>query len=162
MIGVLEYAGKFTDGDTPHKTFLNNIKKYLKPNGKLILAIENKFGLKYWAGAREDHTGRCFDSIEGYPHDKSVQTFGKLELTNLLNCVGFTNLEYYYPMPDYKIPSTIYSDHYLPDTTTHFDLYSPNFDQDRYRLFNENLVYGSIVKNNMFGFFANSFLVMAS
>ena len=54
LIGVLEYAGKFTDGNTPFKTFLENAKSYLKTNGKLLIAIENKFGLKYWAGARED------------------------------------------------------------------------------------------------------------
>lgn len=162
LIGVLEYAGKFTKGDNPYKQFLENIKSYLKPGGKVIIAIENKFGLKYWAGAREDHTGINFDSIEGYPNDKSIQTFGKTELTQLLNMAGFNNLEYYYPMPDYKLPKIIYSDSYLPDETTYFDISSPNFDQERYILFNENLAYNQIIKNNMFSFFANSFLVVAS
>ena len=81
----------------------------------MIIAIENKFGLKYWAGAREDHTGRNFDSIEDYPNDKGIQTFGKHELTELLKSVGFSNTEYYYPMPDYKLPKIVYSDDYLPD-----------------------------------------------
>lgn len=161
LIGVLEYAGKFTEGNNPFKTFLENIKAYLKPNGKLLIAIENKFGLKYWAGAREDHTGRHFDSIEGYPNDKGIQTFGKLELETLLKNVGFDELSFYYPMPDYKLPKIIYSDDYLPDIDDLFDIHSPNFDQDRLALFNEREAYKSIIKNNQFPFFANSFLVEA-
>lgn len=162
LIGVLEYAGKFTDGNEPFKTFLENVRKLLEPNGKLIIAIENKFGLKYWAGAREDHTGRNFDGIEDYPDYSGVRTFGKHELTELLKSVGLHSIEYYYPMPDYKLPKIVYSDDYLPDDTAFFDLASPNFDQPRYNLFNENLAYKNIIKNKMFDFFANSFLVFAS
>ena len=162
LIGVLEYAGKFTDGNTPFKTFLENAKSYLKPNGKLLIAIENKFGLKYWAGAREDHTGRFFDSIENYPNDKEIQTFGKDELDNLIKSVGFEEARFYYPMPDYKLPKIIYSDDYLPKTDDLFDIFSPNFDQDRVVLFNEKEAFKNIIKNNQFPFFANSFLVEAS
>ncbi|MBY0346485.1 MAG: class I SAM-dependent methyltransferase, partial [Neisseriaceae bacterium] len=161
LIGVLEYAGKFTEGDTPFKTFLENIKSYLKPNGKLLLAIENKFGLKYWAGAREDHTGRLFDGIEGYPNDKGIQTFGRLELETLIKSVGFKTTHFYYPMPDYKLPKTIYSDDYLPTQSDLFDTQSPNFDQDRYALFNESYAFKEIIKNQQFPFFANSFFVEA-
>lgn len=162
LIGVLEYAGKFTEGNTPFKTFLENAKSYLKPNGKLLIAIENKFGLKYWAGAREDHTGRYFDSIEDYPNDKGIQTFGKKELEDLILSAGFRCLEIYYPMPDYKLPKIIYSDDYLPKMDDLFDIYSPNFDQDRCVLFNEREAFKNIIKNNQFSFFANSFLVEAS
>lgn len=161
LIGVLEYAGKFTDGDTPFKTFLENVKSYLKPNGKLLIAIENKFGMKYWAGAREDHTSRVFDSIEGYPNDKTIQTFGKLELTELLRSVGFRTTKFYYPMPDYKLPKVIFSDEYLPRIDDFFDAYSPNYDQDRFALFNERDAFKNVIKNGQFSFFANSFLVEA-
>jgi len=162
LIGVLEYAGKFTEGNTPFKTFLENAKSYLKPNGKLLMAIENKFGLKYWAGAREDHTGRYFDGIENYPNDKGIQTFGKKELGELILSTGFRCLEFYYPMPDYKLPKIIYSDDYLPKMDDLFDIYSPNFDQDRCVLFNEREAFKNIIKNGQFSFFANSFLVEAS
>lgn len=162
LIGVLEYAGKFTEGNTPFKTFLENAKSYLKPNGRLLIAIENKFGLKYWAGAREDHTGRYFDSIEDYPKDKGIQTFGKKELEELILSAGFRCLDFYYPMPDYKLPKIIYSDDYLPKMDDLFDIYSPNFDQDRCVLFNEREAFKNIIKNNQFPFFANSFLVEAS
>jgi SAM-dependent methyltransferase len=162
LIGVLEYAGKFTKGDTPFESFLKNIKNYLKPNGQILIAIENKFGMKYWAGAREDHTGKLFDSIEDYPNNKSTQTFGKWELEQLCKKAGFKNINFYYPMPDYKLPKIIYSDSYLPDIEDIFDIYSPNFDQDRYLLFNEREAFKNIIKNNNFPFFANSFLIEVS
>ncbi len=162
LIGVLEYAGKFTEGNTPFKTFLENAKSYLKPNGKLFIAIENKFGMKYWSGAREDHTGRLFDSIEGYPNDKGIQTFGKNELEKLILSTGFRCLDFYYPMPDYKLPKIVYSDDYLPEMDDLFDIYSPNFDQDRVVLFNEREAFKNVIKNGQFPFFANSFLVEVS
>lgn len=161
LLGVLEYAGKFTEGSNPFKIFLENAKSYLKPNGKLLIAIENKFGMKYWAGAREDHTGRFFDSIEDYKNDKEIQTFGKLELEELIKSVGFKDMIFYYPMPDYKLPKIIYSDEYLPKIDDLFDIYSSNFDQDRIVLFNEREAFKNVIKNNQFSFFANSFLVEA-
>jgi SAM-dependent methyltransferase len=161
LIGVLEYAGRFTNSEKPFKALLELVIKHLKPSGKLFVAIENKYGLKYFAGAKEDHTGRFFDGIEDYPSDKLIQTFGKNELRELLISVGLQELAFYYPMPDYKLPKIIYSDAYLPDETAFFDSYSPNFDQERYQFFNENLAYIGIIKNKMFDFFANSFLLVA-
>lgn len=40
-----------------HLKPFKKISGYLKEDGKLLIAIENKFGLKYWAGS-EDHTGK--------------------------------------------------------------------------------------------------------
>ena len=160
LIGVLEYAKSFTEGNSPYETFLKNIKQYLKPNGTLIIAIENKFGLKYWAGAREDHTGRFFDSIENYPNNSNVRTFGKYELSKLLNNVGFANLEFYYPYPDYKIPTQILTDR-TQDIFCNYNENSPNYDTSRYVFFNEKLAMKNLIQNNIYGEFANSFLVFA-
>jgi len=161
LIGVLEYAARFTPGKEPFKIFLDNIKQYLKDDGTLLIAIENKFGLKYWAGAREDHTGKFFESIEGYSPYTQIRTFGKIELEELLRSVGFKFLNFYYPMPDYKLPKVIYSDSYLPKINDFFDIYSPNLDRDRCVLFDERKVFKNIIENKQFPFFANSFLVEA-
>ncbi len=157
--GVLEYAGSFTKTTNPYEDFLKQIKKYLKPNGKLIVAIENRYGLKYFAGAKEDHTARAFDSIEGYIGIDSVKTFGKKELEELLATSGFKTQEFYYPHPDYKMPLEIFSDNFLPSEDT-FLVSAPNFDNERYTLFNESEAFKGIIKNGQFPFFANSFLVV--
>lgn len=158
LIGVLEYAGRFTKTEDPFKDFLLQIKKSLKPGGVLIIAIENKFGLKYWSGAREDHSGRFFDSIENYPENTGVETFGKYELEELIKESGFINSEFYYPMPDYKIPKQIFSDEHTPSVGQLVDV-SPNYDNNRLSLFNEKFAMNNIILNKKFDFFANSFLV---
>jgi 2-polyprenyl-3-methyl-5-hydroxy-6-metoxy-1,4-benzoquinol methylase len=58
LIGVLEYANLFTTGEDPALSMLERVRSLLKPKGKLIIAIENQLGLKYFAGAPEDHLGQ--------------------------------------------------------------------------------------------------------
>ncbi len=157
--GVLEYAGAFTKTDEPYKDFLKQIKQYLKPDGKLIVAIENRYGLKYFAGAKEDHTGKDFDGITGYVGNKNVRTFGKKELETLLEESGYPQQEFYYPHPDYKMPFEIYSDDFLPSSQTLLSA-APNYDMDRFELFNESLAYQGIIDNEQYAFFANSFFVV--
>jgi len=159
LIGVLEYAPSFSNSKKPFHALLANVKKLLKPNGKLLIAIENKFGLKYWAGAREDHTSGFFDSIENYGNNNYVKTFSKKELKKLLIDVGFINIDYYYPMPDYKFPVQIFSEGRLPEVGELRDLIH-NYDRDRIQLFEEANVLDSLIENNEFSFFANSFLVI--
>ena len=159
LIGVLEYAGSFTKTKEPYRDFLKQIKKYLRPDGKLIIAIENRYGLKYFAGAREDHTGKYFDSITGYQNNESVRTFGRAELEQLLTESGFGEYDFYYPHPDYKMPLEIYSEEYLPSKNTPLPK-SPNFDYERYELFGEAEAFKGIIENGQFPFFANSFLLV--
>ena len=157
--GVLEYAGSFTKTDEPYKDFLKQIKKYLKPDGKLIVAIENRYGLKYFSGSKEDHTAKEFDGITGYVNNDTVRTFGKTELEKLLVESGYPTQEFYYPHPDYKMPMEIYSSDWLPSMDSLLSQ-APNFDYAKYELFNETQAYQGIIENNQFEFFANSFLVI--
>jgi len=164
LIGVLEYAGKYTLTESPFTDFLSKAKSYLKKDGTLIIAIENKFGLKYWAGCKEDHTGRFFDSIENYPIKMGVKTFSKNELEEMIKSVGLTKMDFYYPLPDYKLPTEIFSDKYLP--TLNHNIKSnmfpfEDYSQDRMQTFDEKLVMDNIIENNKFDFFANSFLIFA-
>jgi len=161
LIGVLEYANYYTEGENPFEVFLQKIKKLLNPGGKILIAIENKFGLKYWAGAREDHTGEYFDGLKGYQGTESqVRTFAKNELEEIVKGAGFTEAIFYYPFPDYKFPKQIFSDDNLPKAE---DLIYPRetFDNSRMHLFDETTVFGELVKAEQFPFFSNSFFVEA-
>lgn len=163
-VGVLEYAGMFIESKDPYPEFLNLLNSFLKPGGTLLLAIENRMGMKYLAGAREDHTGGLFDGINLYPGKKKVQTFGKKELTELIEKSSFKVHRFYYPYPDYKLPSIIYSDNFYPgkNTTMRLDLVSgPAYDQQRYHLFSDEAFMISLEKNDLFRDTANSFLVAA-
>ena len=161
LIGVLEYARSFVKDKYPARKLLGICRALLKPDGILFVAIENKFGLKYFAGAREDHSGRSFESIEGYRSDAPAETWSRDELSSFLNKAGFKRLEFFYPYPDYKLPEEIFSDDYLPDVN-HILKNSPNYDRDRYRLFSEKRALLNIIADKKFELFSNSFLIIAS
>lgn len=162
LIGVLEYQNNFTNSDNPFVAFLNTIRKLLKPDGKLLIAIENKYGIKYWCGAPEDHSGIPFDGINNYNFSNIARTFSKAELDSIIKKSGFKNLYFYYPLPDYKMPQTIYSEKYLPKTGS-IDNWIPYYSiNNNSMISDEKHLYNDIVDNNVFEFFANSFLVECS
>lgn len=159
LIGVLEYAAYYTDTENPFEDFLCRIKKILKPGGKILIAIENKFGLKYWSGAVEDHTAQYFDGIQGYEYcSQKVRTFSKDELIDIFKNTGFRRYEFYYPFPDYKFPRQIFSDDFLPKEDE-IACSKECYDNDRISLFNEEAVYRNIIRSNKFDFFSNSFFI---
>ncbi len=160
LIGVLEYAGLYVQADNPYVEMLKKIKAFLKPGGKVLIAIENRFGLKYWAGCREDHTGRYYDGLEGYPDSKGIRTFSKKELQEILNQSGLTQYKFYYPMPDYKFAKMIFSDERSPQSGE-IRNEPRNFDSDRLVTFDENAVLNQVIQEGMFEFFANSYFVDA-
>jgi len=158
LIGVLEYAKSFTDSERPYDDFLQSIWKLVKPGGKLLVAIENRYGLKYWSGAPEDHTSKFFDSIEGYVDGGVAQTFSRQELEDLLHANGFSDAYFYYPHPDYKMPLQIFCDDRLP-SPGQIEEHVPQYDSRQQFLFREDAVWTGIVENGQYPFFANSFLV---
>lgn len=158
--GVLEYAISFTESDKPYHHFLSNLSRFLKPDGKFLIAIENRLGLKYFNGAKEDHTGNYFLGLNGYVGNETVRTFSKSELINLLSDIGFEFHKFYYPYPDYKFPNEIFTDETLKENE--YGKPITNIEENRYVLFNENLVNESLVKEGVIDVFANSFLVECS
>lgn len=161
LIGVLEYSGYYiSKGADPYEAMLKKVKKFLKPGGRLIIAIENKFGLKYWGGAAEDHTGGFFDGIEDYRKVDGVRTFSRPEITQLLKSAGFSENTFYYPMPDYKLPDTVYSDEFLPKPGM-LEHVTDVYDRERFVLFNESSAYDALIRDGQFPYFANSFLIIS-
>ncbi|HEY8270760.1 MAG TPA: glycosyltransferase [Pseudobdellovibrionaceae bacterium] len=107
LIGVLEYANLFTSGENPTLAMLERARSLLKPEGQLIIAIENQLGLKYFAGAPEDHLGQPMVGIEGRYRRDQPQTFGRKVLADMLGQADFAKSEFFAPFPDYKLPVSI-------------------------------------------------------
>ncbi len=160
LIGVLEYSIYYINSKDPFVDMLKKVRQMLKPGGKLLIAIENKNGLKYWAGAKEDHTGEYFDGINDYVGVDRVRTFSKKGLKEILEKAGFENNDFYYPVPDYKLPLEVYSEGYLPKPGS-IKAQSPAYDRDRLKLFDEVLAYNSLCEDGLFEEFANSFIVVS-
>ena len=159
LIGVFEYGEAYIQSETPYVDFLKIIATHLKPDGKIVLAIENRLGLKYWAGCTEDHFGTLFEGLEGYPRTSGVKTFTKKEFGKILKEAGDLKAAWYYPFPDYKFPMTIYSEEHLP-SKGELNRTEYNFDRFRLELFQESPVYDTLLENDLYPQFANSFLLL--
>lgn len=159
LIGVFEYAMSYTKGEKPYETFLNNIKSFVKPGGKILMAIENRLGEKYFAGAYEDHTDAFFLGLNEYKDNTSVRTFSKQELTDIFHNCEMNQIKFYYPYPDYKFPSEIYTDETINSAS--YGREYMNLYPTRYSLYNEKSVSDALVKEGIMQSFANSFFVEA-
>lgn len=162
IIGVLEHVSVFNDSPSVQTDFLKKVRSLLAPGGKVLLAIENKFGLKYWCGEVDDHSGIPFGTINDFAFGGKARTFSKKQLEELLNQSGLPTQKFYYPLPDYKFPRVIYSENYLPTVNIHASMhpiYYSNYYPYQAIVASEKKLYGPIIQNGVFEFFANSFLV---
>lgn len=158
LIGVFEYAASYIKAKEPYAEFLNIVLSHLKEGGRLIIAIENKYGLKYFAGCREDHLGTLYSNIMGYPKDSHVKTFSIDRLVRYAKSAGCSVKEFY-PYPDYKLPTTIYSQERLP-LKGELSKAAPNFDNDRVVAFDEAAAFDEIIEEGKFRQYSNSFLLI--
>ena len=159
LIGVFEYAEGYIGGADPYVNMLRQAAGHLNPGGQIVIAIENRIGLKYWSGATEDHVGMYFEGLEGYPSTQGVRTFSRPGLCEVIRAAGDFRAEFYYPFPDYKFPMAVYSDEYLPRPGEAGEI-TYNFDRERIRLFSEGRVLDTLVQDGLLPEFANSFLVI--
>ena len=159
LIGVFEYARGYVDSADPYGDFLKLIGSHLKPGGTIVIAIENRFGLKYWAGCREDHLATYFSSIEGYPDGGVVRTFTDRKLIEIAKASGFDEYHMYYPYPDYKFMTNLYSDRRLPHKGELKDNLR-NLDRDRLLLFNEKDAFDTILDEGLFNLYSNSYMMI--
>lgn len=167
LIGVLEYANLFTSGEKPALNMLGRVRALLKPEGKLFIAIENQLGLKYFAGAPEDHLGQPMYGIEGRYRNDQPQTFGRIILTEMLKEAGFSACDFLAPFPDYKLPVSVITERGFK--TERFDAAAfawQSVQRDPQLpstlVFSPELVWPTLAQNNLALDLANSFLIVAS
>ncbi|MDR0852168.1 MAG: glycosyltransferase [Clostridiales Family XIII bacterium] len=161
VVGVLEYAGVFDrTSANPYVGFVESLRRLLKPGGIVLLAIENRFGLKYWLGASEDHLQEPFVGIEGYEKPHTPKTFSKAELEEIFEDAGLFARRFYYVLPDYKFPTAIFTDAYLPSAeavrNVHF-----TYSKGSCLVADERKLYADVIQNDLFPNFANSYLIEA-
>ena len=166
-VGVLEYSPRFFSGSDPVGAFLRRAREFLKPEGTLLLAIENRLGLRYFAGSREDHVGEPFYGIEDrYAASDGVVTLGRRELLTELESVGFAGLDVIYPFPDYKHAKVLVRESGLRSAVLDVgelichaghggaDVRAP-------LLFADEAVWGVVQANGLVADLSNSFVVLA-
>lgn len=142
------------------KNLVRRLEGFLEMDGRILLAVDNKFGLRFWAGNPENILEKKFTSLLGYNNEyEKIETYTKRYIETQLNEIGYKT-RFYYPLPDYRRPNVIFSDDALPEYNS-IDKYNPYYTGKSDILFNEIDVFREILKTDkdMFTFFANSFLV---
>jgi ubiquinone/menaquinone biosynthesis C-methylase UbiE len=124
--GVLEWVGSYLKAGDPLKIqnkCLKEINRILKPGGELWIGIENRFGLRYFLGAGDDHLKYYTEKkiayttivpriIASFITQKEIKmpyrtyTHSLPGLERLLKRSGFEELNFYYPESDYRADST--------------------------------------------------------
>jgi 2-polyprenyl-3-methyl-5-hydroxy-6-metoxy-1,4-benzoquinol methylase len=170
-IGVLEYANIYLSSYRhPALDFLSKLKSYLNKNGELLIAIENKLGLKYFAGYPEDHAGIQYYGLNSlYKEKNDFKTFGKAELETIIRAAGLKSIEFYYPFPDYKLPRAVFTESAFSTQISLKYLWqmASVYPSKKYHScstinFDEYLVWESLFQNNIMPELSNSFLIRAS
>lgn len=117
LVGVAEYARRFTpNGDSDRGALidlLGRVKQSLAPGGQVLVAIENRTGMKYLHGAFEDHYSKRFVGIDNYPDSAGIRTYSRREWHGIADDGGFDHHTFLYPFPDYKIPTVYLGDDFI-------------------------------------------------
>ena len=158
LTGLLELQGNGENYQEPYISYLKNLLKLLKSGGKILISLENRYGLKYFCGEIEPHTKEVFAGINQYSIQKGRgYCFDRQEIIDILKKSGVQNFKFYYPLPDYKLPQIIYSDNFLPSTEIK-ERMIPYYNS-RSLIASELNLYSDIARNGVFNFFANSFFI---
>lgn len=128
---------------------LEKAKKILKPNGKLLIATDNKYSVKKLS------TKEGIEEILGY--DNNMYTLD--EIIEKLKEAGFNNKKIYYPLTDYKFSNVIFTD----DKKISKSELSRNIvynNEENIKFFEENDLIDKLIEDNVeFKYFANSFFI---
>lgn len=144
-------------GKAPYQQFFDKLKEHLNPKGHIILTVDNRYGLQYFAGCKERLTGRYFEGLEGYSKSEGVQTFSKEAVLEIVREAGFAGVKTCYPYPDYRYMTALYTDEHLPSPGELIANFC-NFEEERVVLFDEAKVFDGLMKAGKFQEFSNSYL----
>lgn len=166
FFGVLEYAGRYIQEADPFAWAIQFAKSFLREDGVLLITIENKNGLKYFAGATEDHFGELYHGICGYAKVPDIKTFSRKEMLDLLFSCGFPQTSVYHLSPDYKCTRGVLSDAFVSEYPVVAANIAGGYESEDYMaekklLFPERLAMVSLAESGLVRDFTNSYLFIA-
>lgn len=114
--GVLEWIPEARGDKDPSKVAketMANLSRLLRPDGEIYIGIENRYGLRYLLGRRDEHTGLRMVTVlprrvsdiyhrwkKGVPYRR--YTYSLKELKRMARGAGLECKELYMPLRDYR------------------------------------------------------------
>ena len=137
----------------------------LKPDGKLLLATDNRLGIRYFCGDQDLFTGKNYDGIENYKHllpwerkAMNGKAYSKAELTRFLETAGFGRHRFFSVFPRISNPQILLAEDYEPNEALDIRVFPEYNNPDTVFLFEEEL-YPSLMENQLLHPMANGFFI---
>lgn len=150
------------------KKLLTSCRLLLKPDGKMLLGVENRYAIKYFCGDRDPYTNHSFDGIENYRRVTSAdykdidgRCYSKAEIKDMLIEAGFESDKFYSVMPSLAETQLVYSEDYSPVEDLAIR-YFPLYNYPDSVFLEEQFLYSDLIKNDMFHAMANAYIVECS
>lgn len=143
---------------------LSRIHDLLKPDGKLLLACDNRLGIRYFCGDQDSFSGKVYDSIENYAHllpwereEMKGRAYAKAELNKLLEEAGFPRRRFFSVFPRISNPQLLLREGYVPNEALDIRVF-PEYNNPNTVFLCEEEIYPSLMENGLLHGMANGFL----
>ena len=147
---------------------VSGLSRYLTPQGHLLLAMNNRMGLRYFCGDKEPYTGQVFDGLEGYrmAYGQKADIFqgrmyGGGEVRQWLQAAGFAGIRFFSVLSDLLHPAFLFREDFLPNEDLTGRVF-PFYNQPDSVFLEEENLYPSLIANGLFHPLANAYLVECS
>jgi len=157
-VDVLEYAKN-------PGALLKGLRSLLRADGRLLLAADNRLGIRYFCGDQDFFTNKNYDSIENYRHLLSWEresakgrAYAKAEIAGFLEEAGFTDHRFFSVFPRLSNPQLLLAEDYEPNEALDIRIFPEYNSPDTVFLMEEEL-YPSLMENHLLHGMANGFFV---
>ncbi len=157
-VDIIEYASDAV-------ILLKNIKSLLISEGKLLLAADNRLGIRYFCGDQDFFTYKNYDSIENYRHllywereSMKGRAYDKAEIRRFLENAGFLKHRFFSVFPRISNPQLLLADDYIPNEALDIRVF-PEYNNPNTVFLLEEELYPSLMENELLHGMANGFFI---
>lgn len=144
---------------------LRQARGLLRPEGRLLLAADNRLGIRYFCGDRDAFTWKTYDGIENYTHLQPWErtamegrSYAMSELEAFLEEAGFAHRRFYSVFPRLENPQLLLAHGYTPNEGLDIRLF-PEYNSPETVFLLEEELYPSLLENGLLHAMANAFFV---
>ncbi len=142
---------------------LAGARQLLAKDGVLLLAMNNRLGMRFFCGDRDIYTQRVFDGIDDYRQGKSSQgrMYARREIEGMLDAAGWSRRKFYSVLPNLEEPVFLFADGQLPKEDLANRLF-PGYNYPLSVFLREESMYRTLADNGLFHAMANAYLIECS